>query len=427
MRAVEVVRHYTSNRSIVQDLADSWKDLGADVAQARLNADQAFQDSLARLARAFVPALDEASLSRAERLTGFRGFTRRSPLKAMAHEESTLRKRIAAIEGDERYRRRFALVGSAGELTLKEAELAGLVKPWRADLDRFETLPHFLELVEVGYDTPGFADSWWQPAYWKHWGQGDDVCRELGMEDFGDDVLPEWRRVKGRHDEVEGQRRRVEDEIRGVHDLVRERDEAVGRLPHLAQIYLAGAQEFLKGFLAQADLPLLSEWQDDDRAIEMNLTVAIGLSSKATRLQELVEGIGAQQQGLELRVAKYRRKVTKYQRGKYAGMHFDDRVLDRGLSAKSEKYRQRIAKTRKLADRIIGFDDWADHDLASDPHAWWHDAVGKSPPESLMPKAHRWYAGSSPPARTRRSDPAQEAVAEAAGAIGSLDDVGYLS
>ena len=423
--APEVVRHYRLNLQRAEDLATGWGTLEGDLGRRIEQLAARRAQTLERLAQAYVPGLDADTLANAERLTGFRGFSRRDPLKAMEHERHTLTHRVAAIEASEQYVRRFALVGSAGEYTRAVEELQELERPWRVELDKYELLDGFLELIEVGYDTPQFADRWWQPIYWKHWGQGDDVCRELGMKDFGDDVLPAYREVKAKHDEVHTELRRALARKQAVHDLVQERDEAVARVPRLPQIFLEGAQGFLARFLDQADLPLLAEWLEDDRAIEMNLRVAIGLASQVQRLEELVLGVKAQREEMARRAAKYQRKIVKFQRSKYAYQQFGDNVLDLGLAAKEDKYRRRLAKTRKLAERIADWDDHADWDLAADPHAWWHDAVGKAPPESLMPKTARWYV--KPPPGSMPARAVQEAVGEAAAALTDLDDVGYLS
>ena len=435
--ALEAIRHYEKNQRSGLLLLDSYEDLQAEIKQllAELRAQE--KQARAALAESYFPELSQAVINRAEKLTGFRGFSRRNPLEALAHETGVLQKRVARIEADATYQQREALIGPRGTLTTKLAECQDMLQPWTEECAKFEEHDEFLQLIELGYDTPRYDVSWLEPRYWRLWAAGDRITEALGHDDFGDEVLPAWREVSRRRDGWVTQVRAAVAEVEAVRSLVQEHDQALMRLPRLPELYLDQCRRFLSDYLEQADLSLLEQWlhadAPNDRAVTMSLRRTAGLRAKVEFLEELLfSGLGEFVKALRRRIEKFSRKSTKYARSKYVGVQLPASVLDRGFQAKLPKYRARVDKVRRLVGRIEGYDSYGRFDLQNQPELWWVEMTGKAP-NSLTPKLRRWYdryPGMRPEHDPRWDDAADgvETLAEAAKTLTRHDaEEGYLS
>ncbi len=336
--ALEAIRHYEKNQRDGLLLLDAYEELEGRIKQALATIRAQEQKARTALADSYFPELGQPVISRAEKLTGFRGFSRRNPLEALAHETVVLQKRIGRIQADPTYQQREALIGDRGTLTAKLSECQDMLQPWAEECGKYEVHEDFLQLVELGYDTPRYAVSWLEPKYWRYWAAGDKITEAMGMDDFGDDVLPAWREVSGKRDGWMAQVAAAEAEVQLVRDLVQEHDGAMTRLPRLPELYLDQCRRFLAEYLEQADLSLLEQWlhadAPDDRALTMALRRSAGLRAKAEFLEELLfSGIGEFVRALRGRIEKFSRKSTKFARSKYVGMQLPDSVLDQGFQA----------------------------------------------------------------------------------------------
>ena len=430
-----IASHYSQCNSAALELVGRYEGfvgtLSGAVERIRTEAEEAGLT----LAQAYLLELNKESLEGAERRTGFRGFTRTDPLAAMARETQVLQKRVKAIEADERYSQRQLLVGAEGVLHIELAERQSMLDPWEEELAKYESLEGFIDLVDVGYDTPGFTESWWQKRYWAHWKQGDEICAALGMDDFGDDVLPAYLKVRDKRNEWFRQVAETEAKIKDVHDLTQEHDAALARLPKMSEIYLEACQTRLSGYLLQADLQLLDQWNDDDpagdRGITMGIRMLSGLQAKESFITELRgQGLDPFMQDLRSRAQKYRRKTAKFQRGKYLGMTWDESYMDlRFLSEKVPKYEARIGKLERLVAKILDYDDYGRFDLKNDPNLWWVEFTGKRPP-TLTPRLRAWYDRNPSVDVTHDRDFMDDdasAIAVAAAAQDGYEQEGYLS
>ena len=427
----EAVQHYRQAETWSWAVIEAYQDLAERIetllGEVRTQAEAARHD----LAVAYLPELSAEALQRAEALTGFRGFTRRRPLDAMAHEAKALRRAITTTEADERYVRRTYLVGPNGTLTAQLAEAASMLEPWLAECARFEDHEGFGELIEVGYDTPGFTERFWEARYWRHWATGDRITAALGMDDFGDDVLPAYRRVAEERSRWQAEVDRITAQVDEVHRLVQLRDQSEARLPQLPEIYLAGCHRMLTEFLAGADHPLLEQWCAEaeggpDRAIQHGNRRCAGLSAKVAFLEEmLTQGIEPQQGQVEERLAKHQRKAQKFLRPKYRHLQIPTSHLDLGWSDKHEKHLRRTEQLGALIDRLMAYDRYERFPLTNDPALWWVEMTSKRP-SRLTPRLRSWY--DRHPNRTVALEPddVSHAVAAAAAAR-PLDDVGYIS
>ncbi|MCP4808807.1 MAG: hypothetical protein GY913_01845 [Proteobacteria bacterium] len=381
------------------------------------------------LAVAYVPVLEPAFVHRAEKLTGFRGFSRRDPFAALAQQLASLKKAAARIQSDERYRRRQFLVGPHGELTRELAERTSLLEPWETECTRFESQESFFQLLDARYDTPEFDVGFFSAQYWKLWAAGDRICEELGLADFGDDVLPAFKKAASERLKWCAQVKEVQDEIDAVHELVRQHDLAVQRQPLLPGEVLDASRQALAAHLAHADMGLLEQWlgEEPDRSLLVAMRRAAGLSAKGEALDDMISGLVAQEQDLAARGAKYQRKRTKYDRSKYRYQDFSQSDMDRKFGAKSKKMREALKKDRVLVDRLVRYDHYDRFALSNEPELWWFEFTRKRPPRHCR-DLRRWYDAN--PERTPQLDvdeAEQRAVAKAVALQNDAEDVGYIS
>lgn len=434
VRQNDVVRHFEQNEADALALIGAWRRVEDDVRQLADAAKVARATSLEELAVAYLPSIEQADIERCEKLTGFRGFSRRDPRKAMAHEEQVLSKTIARIEKDPRYVRRKLLVGPGGELTLALDEARSMLEPWANDCARFESLPGWDELIASGYDTPKYEVSFFEKRYWTLWKRGDEVCEALGMEDFGDDVLPAFHAADKGRIEWAFQVREAERAVEAVHELVRTRDQAEARIPRLPEIYLAMCREALARYFADADLSLLEQWLEEDsaepdRGVLAALRKAAGTAAKVALLEEILHSAVQRSIGeLRTRKDKFQRKAVKYQRPKYRGMRLPRTILDEKFQQKLGKYQERPAKFARLAATIAAYSAWERYDLAANgDELWFLEMTGKRPPSQLA-STRRWY--DRHPDRELVRDEAEPDVAMLAAVMATSDSedaLGYLS
>ncbi|HJN72390.1 MAG TPA: hypothetical protein QGF58_00535 [Myxococcota bacterium] len=427
--SLDLVRHFQTRTAEASGVLDHTTELSERIGAAREQVLAERQEALAALAQAYLPALERQALQRAEKLTGFRGFTRRDPLQALAHQASVLQKTVARIEADERYQRRQFLVGPHGEFTTELEERTSLLEPWDKECERFESQPGFEELLETRYDTAEYGVSFFDARYWRLWAAGDRICNALEMDDFGDDVLPAYGKAAGERLKWLRQVKETQDEIDAVHDLVQRYDAALAMQPRLPETMLSTCWGALAEHLEHADAALLEQWLGDppDRALLIALRRMAGQGAKVEFLDEFASGLEAQATALQTRLAKYERKARKYSRGKYVGAHFDESNMDRKFGDKSKKMRSNLQKTQVLVDRMVRYDTYERFSLSNDPELWWYEFTRKRPPRHC-PRLRSWYDRN--PDRSPKVDVEERearAVAAATAAQAEEEDLGYIS
>ena len=429
--ANDAVRHYQQRQTEALQAMAWFEQLQKQTQAAGAKA----QDQLARasiaLAEAYLPGLTAQHLQTVEQLTGYVGFKRRDPLVAMAHERHTLQHTVERISKHPQYLQREVLAGKDGTMRAKLAQAQEMIEPFAKECATFESLPMFLELVSVKYDTSDFDESWWNGDYWKHWSAGDKVCEALGMADFGDDVLPAYQKVATQRDFWRAEIEQLNQQLNAVHQLVRQHDQAVARLPQLARLYLEQTLRVLAEHLREADAQLLDEWRQasvpNDRSIQIGLRRLAGTRAKFEILKELhQQGLKQTLEQLRERASKYARKSAKYLRPKYAYQSIRDSDLDHKFGAKLNKLRSRQKKLAALVSRIDAYDDYESFQLHNDQQLWWSEITGGKRAPREITSVHRYYQRNPNATPARDKAATTKAVSRAAADI-PKDDIGYLS
>ncbi len=387
------------------------------------------------LAQDYLSELSPEALERAQQLTGFTGFKRKNPIKAMHKEEKQLKRTIKELKQEPQYIKRDKLVGPKGSISAQHNEAISMLEPWLEDCAKFEDLPGFKELIEVGYDTPAFKLSWLTTRYWQLWRQGDEVCEALEMDDFGDDVLPAYLRVSKFRRRWQGEAKRFQEQIDAVHGLVQEHDQAVARLGSLEKLYWRQCCQALAEFLHMADVPLLEQWRareaPNSQGLQMGLRRLAGLNAKLSYLQQYQEdGIAPLVKELKKRKSKFDRKFTKYNRPKYVYYRFEDTDLEAKFLAKVGKLKKKQTRAQKLIDRIGRYDDYDRFDLSNDPNLWWTEMTN-SKPGRFTPRIRTWYEKHADAKPTHdpsvQEEEGNSAAAQAMAAEDRAEDLGYTS
>ncbi len=433
--AYEVARHFDHRCEQVTEAMGWYEQLRQSILSHIEAVSQQAEAARLELARAYLPQLSADALQRAERLSGYRGFSRRDPLQALAREAGMLQRTVARIRADVSYQRREFLVGAAGEHTLEREEAVQMLSPWEEECARYERLEDFVELVAIGYDTPQFTELWLTKRYWRHWASGDRICGALGLDDFGDDVLPAWNKLLAERTRWRAEVARIDRKIDAVHALAQQHDGSVARMPQLPGLFLEQAQAAMAEFLEHADLALLAQWVDDDqvpdRALTMGLRKAAGLEAKLGYLRELeTEAVKTILTDLGARLGKYQHKLRKFARKGGRLVIGADVTSDQKFDLKYEKFRRRHRRLEMLVQRLAVYDSYHRFDLCNEPDLWWYEFT-RSRPSRLTPRLRAWYDQRPElrPRHDRSQDQARTtaALADATAAQAAADDLGYLS
>jgi|JI10StandDraft_1071094.scaffolds.fasta_scaffold112852_2 hypothetical protein len=383
----------------VSSLIDRYSMLEVELTHALGPLEEHLRQARIALASAYLPTLLPTAMERAERLTGFRGFSRRDPFKAMEQRRVTLEKTIARIQADERYQRRVGLVGAGGELSEKLKEAREMAAPFEAECARFEGQPLFKELMDAFYDSPQFTYSWWQGEYWKLWAAGDRICAALGMNDFGDDVRPAYQAALKERTFWYGEIDRIQGLIADVHGLVEEHDRSLATLPRLGEVILEECWGVLADFFAQADEALLAAWlakepADDaayTRPIEVALKRSAGLGAKRRFIIELGEGLKSLVAELTQRRMRLYTRLHKLENSsKMRNRPVMPSYVDAAFEPKRVKLEAQLGKVRSLIEKLLRNEKFDRFELSDNPSLWWAHFTGGAPPR-LMPKLRVWY------------------------------------
>jgi hypothetical protein len=430
--AQHVAGYYGNQAKQLGELIDAHRETSSKLRQVDTALEGEVGIAQRELAAIYVPALDDASLERAARLTGFQGFARRDPRVAMAQEKKVLQGQLAQLDGDARYQKRDTLVGPAGTLQQELDATREALEPLQTACDKFESQQGFAELLEVGYDTPNFKEHWWNAGYWHHWAAGDRICKALGMKDFGDDVIPAYNAVAEPRDTMRADVQRLEAEIDAVHAAVEARDRAADRLAHLDELYLESAQGFLGEHLAHADLALLEQWignEPEARAVQQGLRKLAGVQAKRKIVEEIArQGVPQVMTDLQARQQKALQKQSKFLRPKYAYSSFDDTTLAANQQTKLDALAAQNMKLRSRLDNLVAYDDYNRFTLTNDWPLWWLYFFDSPPHRYYTPWLYDYYQrnpGISVTYDDAYLDPVD--TVGAALAAGDLEQGAYLS
>jgi hypothetical protein len=392
IKGSQAAAHFEHQVRTLGSLAVSYRQLSADLQATDATLETQLKAARRELAAVYLTELSDAAFERVAKLSGFQGFARRDPRAAIAHERKVLEQSVAKIEADPQYANRDAeTVRLAGDAASARDTLA----PLQVECERFETQLGFAELVQIGYDTPAFAEKWWHANYWKHWAAGDRICKALDMADFGDDVLPAYKKVAEPRDYMRSEVKRIESQIDAIHELTREHDRIRDRLTRLEEIYLDEARDFLAEHLEHADVGLLEQWIAAEpamqRAVQIGLRKLSGIAAKRRFVNEIrTQGVEPLIGQLGERRAKAEQKRVKFSRPKYAYTMVPDNAITPTFDEKANGLAQQRDKLGRRTQALVAAENYAGFDLRNDQELWWLYLM-QSPPPRLAPSLFDYY------------------------------------
>jgi len=392
IRGPQAAAHFEHQVRTLTGLAVGYRQLEADLQAADVTLGEQLKAARRELASVYLTELSDAAFERVARFSGFQGFARRDPRAAIAHERKVLEQSVAKIDADPRYGNRDA---ETVRLANEAAGARDTLAPLETECETFETQLGFTELVQIGYDTPAFAVKWWHASYWKYWAAGDRICKALDLNDFGDDVLPAYKKVAEPRDYMRGEVKRIESEIDAIHELTRERDRISDRLTNLEKIYLDEARDYLAEHLEHADVGLLEQWiaaePSMQRAVQIGLRKLSGIAAKRRFVSEIrTQGVEPLIGQLDERRAKADQKRMKFQRPKYASATVPDNVITPAFDQKAQGLEQQRDKLGRRTQALVAADNYAGFDLRNDQELWWLYLM-QSPPPRLAPSLYDYY------------------------------------
>jgi hypothetical protein len=395
LQGTDIASHYRHQADTLGRMAARYRDLAQTLDKEVAELDEKIRIARRELAAVYLDELTDAAFARTARLTGFKGFERRDPRAAIAHERKVLEHSIAQIESTESFARRQDLVGPVGTLTQELDNARTTLEPLDLECQRFETQLGFNELVDIGYDTPSFSEKWWQASYWKHWAAGDRICKALDLSDFGDDVLPAYKKVAEPRNFMRDEMKRIRAAIDAVHEQVKQRDQAQERLTNLEPIYLAEAQDYLGEHLQGADAALLEQWAaaapDLVRSVQIGVRKLAGLTAKKQFLVDISQrGITEFVQQLGQKRQKAQAKANKFSRPKYAYASFNNNMIRNDFDQKAAALEQQRDKLDRRTKALIAAENYAGFDMRNDQELWWLYFM-QSPPPRLAPGLFDYY------------------------------------
>lgn len=395
LQGTDIASHYRHQSETLARLTASYRELANNLKEETAHLDERIKVARRELAAVYLNELTDAAFARTAKLTGFKGFERRDPRAAIAHERKVLESSIAQMEAVEGFVRRDQLVGPTGTLTQELDSARTTLEPLELECQKFESQLGFSELIDIGYDTPSFSEKWWQASYWKHWATGDKICKALDMSDFGDDVLPAYKKVAEPRNFMREEIKRITGLIEGVHNLVKQRDQAQERLTNLPAIFLAEAQDYLGEHLHGADAALLEQWAAAEpdllRSVQIGVRKLAGLVAKKGFLIDISEhGITELVSKLSERRQKAEAKANKFSRPKYAYAGYADNMVPADFDQKAAALEQQREKLDRRTKALLAAENYAGFDMRNDQELWWLYFM-QSPPPRLAPGLYDYY------------------------------------
>ncbi|MBI4852350.1 MAG: hypothetical protein HY819_11190 [Acidobacteria bacterium] len=329
-----------------------------------------YNQTLDELVQINLPNLSQEAFSQVRQYTGYGQFDVKNPFITMNEEHTRLTQLISDIDLDERYLRQDELVNPiSGELILKADSIRQNFNLLRDSLQRYESEPRFLHLIQSAYDTPDYTGRMWQLDYYRDWRTGSSISKKFGKHFY--EIRSDYLPLKQAHDHTYNELAEAEKEINDVKNLVNLRGQSLYRLNNLPQVILQESQAALRQHLQYVDKEQLFSWAQGDHAREALIKKLDGVEKKLNYLKEMVAYQQQQEQtALQEYIYKLNKKVVKFQRPKYYHYTVSSRDAAILYIDPKEKLFHKRNKFWKSYDVVFDFDDYDYYDYQKDM-LWW--------------------------------------------------------
>ena len=323
-------------------------------------------------AAAALAGLDDASLARAVKLTGFTPLLNEDPRGKLEADRRRLGARVAEIEADPRYRDRELLrAPRVGTLVRQIDELEEFRAPLADTLQR-AAHPRLERLLETRYGTDEYAVGWWRASFYADWKAGDEILEKFPTAKAFADAREEILRAR---DSIAVYDARLA-ELRAEHDegvaLEKEREVKQGDLANLELNHLGEWRNRVADHLAGLDPAVLGDRLAGEPDIELLVKQGFGLDRKIAFLDQLIaEKLAPARKALTDERAQLQRELAKYARPKYAHTTMPRDRFERRFRDRPAKLHKNLVRVTHEYTTIHHFDSW-DRARLVDDFLWWN-------------------------------------------------------
>ncbi len=288
------------------DRLKSWQDeLEADVKRRREEIGQLRAKRSARLtelAGSLLPDLKKATLDR---------LHEKLPDSLSARQVAELREaQIQALEAQTR-----DLLAKFDPATYQARRLRlendleqekGYQEPIHSSLANWMAIPGFRILIERGYGTPAYRQSWLSLDYYRHWKRADEIAETFKVKGWPE-VLAKYRELKENSDRIAATRADLEKQIAELDRNLKYHEELKNAAERVDDVVLEKARTKLSGLMDTLNPRpgWMSDLQEIDAAIAGHQkSIDEGLQSRRERIAEQT----TQLQDLRLKVVRSGRR-----------------------------------------------------------------------------------------------------------------------
>jgi hypothetical protein len=329
-----------------------------------------YNQTLDELVHLNLPNLSQEAFRDVRQYTGYGQFDVKNPFVVMNEEHARLTQLINEIDNDERYLRHDELVNDvSGELVIKVEAISQNFNLLKESVQRYESEPRFLRLIQSNYGTPDYTARLWQLDYYRDWRAASQITKKFNKKFY--EIRSDYLPLRQAYDQTHNELALAQKEINDVKELVNLRGQSLHRLNNLPQVILQESQAALRQHLQYVDKEQLFNWTQGDHARQASIKKLDGIEKKLNYLKEMVAHQQQQEKAvLEEYLYKLSRKVTKYQRPKYYHYTVPDRDAAILYIDPKEKLFHKRNKFWKSYDVIFDFDDYDYYDYQKDM-LWW--------------------------------------------------------
>ena len=322
-------------------------------------------------ATAALAGLDDASLARAVKLTGFTPLIHDNPRAGVETERRRLEARIAEIEADPRWRDRELLRAPRVGTLVRQIEELEEFRASLAEVVARAAHPRLERLLETGYGSDAYTVGWWRASYYADWKAGDEILEKFPTAKSFAEAREEILRARESLAVYDSRLAALRTEHDDGVAIEKEREAKVAALAGLEQTFLGEWRNRLSDHLASLDPAVLGDRLAGEPDLELLVKQGVGLERKIAYLDQLVsEKLAPVRKALVDERSQLQRELVKYARPKYAQTTMPRDRFERRFRDRPAKLRKGITRVTHEYHTIHHFDSW-DRARLVDDFLWW--------------------------------------------------------
>ncbi|MBL7999602.1 MAG: hypothetical protein JNL32_13320 [Candidatus Kapabacteria bacterium] len=279
----------------------------------------------------------------------------------IAKKEKELKAKLAAIENNQQFRTRAALMQErTGVLPAQAADIEPIYTAAKQELEAMEKLPRIQRLISSGYGTSRYPHTGFfrflNSEYLQDWKHADIICASLNMTSFTD--------VAARHEELTHQVQSLGEslsdihrQMEGIRNMEKEYSELTGTLQELPyELHYQTGRE-VAAFLESGGENAATSFANADDIIK-RYAVIDGMKHQDEYLGNLNVKINADIASLNDKAAKLRDEKLRYEndRYKFRNKSFTDEQFGKRFG--NNRYANSYDRYNRMGETIYVFNDY---------------------------------------------------------------------